>query len=90
MTQFCITAVLPNSPIPTGKKTDAYFFVTLKSLKTCLRRLDQIIEGMNLVGYEVKRDVFEFKTDSEEGPALQIAITQPTAGKIGVTGTQTV
>ena len=99
-TKFCITAVLPNSSIPTGKKTYAYFFVTLKSLKTCLRRLDQIIDGMNLVGYEVKRDVFEFKkdstkslaqnTDSEEGPALQIAITQPTTGRIGVTGTGTV
>ena len=97
-TKFCITAVLPNSPI--RKRTYAYFFVTLKSLKTCLRRLDQIIEGMNLVGYEVKRDVFEFKrdstkslgpnTDSEEGPALQIAITQPTTGRIGVTGTRTV
>ena len=99
-TKFCITAVLPNPSIPTGKKTDAYFFVTLKSLKTCLRRLDQIIDGMNLVGYEVKRDIFEFKKDStksvgpdidpEEGPALQIAITQPTAGTIGVTGTRTV
>ena len=89
-TKFCITAVLPKSPIPTGKKTYAYFFVTLRNLKTCLRRLDQIIEGMNLVGYEVKTEPFEFKTDSGRDPALEIVRTQPTTGVIGVTGTGTV
>ena len=89
-TKFCITSVLPNSSIPTGKKTYAYFFVTLRNLKTCLRRLKEIIDGMNLVGYEVKTEPFEFKKNSERDPALEIVVTQPTTGVIGVTGTKTV
>ena len=87
-TKFCITSVLPNSPIPTGKKTYAYFFVTLRNLETCLRRLKEIIKGMNLVGYEVKTEPFEF--NSGQDPELEIVITRPTTGRIGVTDTGTV
>ena len=90
-TTFCITSVLPNTTIPVGRKAYGYFFLTFLNLRTCLRRLDEIIKGMNLVGYDVKSDAFEFKvTNSSEEPALEMTITQPEHGIIGVNGTWTV
>ena len=89
-TKFCITAVIPNFSIPVGEKAHGYYFLTFQNLMTCLRRLDEIINKMNLVGYEIKRDAFEFDTKSSEDPALQIDITQPHHGDIGCCGTSTV
>ena len=89
-TKFCITAVTPNFSIPVGEKAHGYFFLTFQNLITCLRRLDEIIKKMNLVGYEIKRDAFEFDTKSSKDPALQIDITQPHHGDIGCCGTSTV
>ncbi|CAI8027909.1 hypothetical protein GBAR_LOCUS15897, partial [Geodia barretti] len=89
-TAFCITAVLPNTAIPVGRKVYGYFFLTL-NLGTCLRRLDEIIKGMNLVRYDVKRDLFEFEaTKSSEEPTLEMTITQPEHGRIGENGSKTV
>ncbi|CAI8032273.1 hypothetical protein GBAR_LOCUS18253 [Geodia barretti] len=90
-TTFCITSVLPNTTIPVGEKAYSYFFLTFLNLRTCLRRLDEIIKGMNLVGYDVKSDAFEFRaTNSSEEPELEITITQPEHGRIGVNGSLTV
>ena len=90
-TTFCITSVLPNTTIPVGRKAYGYFFLTFLNLRTCLRRLDEIIKGMNLVGYDVKSDAFEFRaTNSSEEPELEITITQPEHGRIGVNGSLTV
>ena len=86
-TKFYITAVIPNFSIPVGEKARGYFFLTFQNLTTCLRRLDEIINKMNLVGYEIKRDAFEFDTKSSEDPALQIDITQSHHGEIGCFGT---
>ena len=85
-TTFCITAVLPNSTIPVGRKIYAYFFVTFLNLKTCLRRVDELISQKNLKEYEKIREEFKFEMEKTSDPALEIDITQPKHGKIGVRG----
>ena len=85
-TTFCITAVLPNSTIPVGRKVYAYFFVTFLNLKTCLRRVDELISQKNLKEYEKIREEFQFESEETSDPALEIDITQPKHGKVGVRG----
>ena len=82
-TKFCITAVLPNSTIPVGKKTDAFFFVIFLNLKTCLKRVDELISKEKFGGYEIMREEFQFKSCDSTDPAIEIDITQPKHGKIG-------
>ena len=84
-TTFCITA-LPNAAIPVGRKTYGYFFVTFKNLKTCLRRLKELIKKKNL-NESYENQSVEFRFDGrDEDPALEMALTQPTHGTIGVRG----
>ena len=62
MTTFSVTAVLPKYGLPTESKVYGYFFFTFLNLKTGLQRFEKIINGMQLVDYEVKRDLFQFAT----------------------------
>ena len=85
-TTFCITALLPNTAFPVGRKTYGYFFVTFQNLKTCLRRLKELIKKKNLnESYENQSVEFRFE-GKDEDPALVMELTQPTHGTIGVRG----
>ena len=88
-TTFCLTAVLPNNMIPVGKKMYGYFFVTFQNLKTCLRKLNELIDRKNLNGYETSRVEFNFE-DCDKDAALEMLIAQPSNGVIGVRGREKV
>ena len=83
---FCITAILPKFSIPAGKSVNTYFFITFLNLKTCLRKLNDIIATMDLdTRHQTKQLKFKFNTNTRN-PALEIVITQPQHGKIGLSG----
>ena len=83
-TCFCITSVLPRCATLPGKKQYGFFFITLKSLRTCLKKVDEIIAD-KMQDYN-KKDMFKFKRFVRK-PALEIFITQPKHGHSGVEGT---
>ena len=86
MTQFCLTSLLPRSTVSVGKRQYAYFFVTFYNLSTCLRKVDELIaEKMSSGEYEKLQLVFRFKKFTKN-PALEMVVTQPKHGKIGVMG----
>ncbi|CAI8051843.1 hypothetical protein GBAR_LOCUS28378 [Geodia barretti] len=82
---FCITAVLPKFSIPVGKSINLYFIITFLNLKTCLKKVDDIIATMELDGHKTKQLKFQFNTNTRT-PALEMVITQPKHGKIGLSG----
>jgi hypothetical protein len=82
---FCITAVLPKSSTPVGKSINLYFLITFLNLKTCLKKVDDIIATMELDGHKTKQVKFQFNTNTRT-PALEMVITQPKGGKIGISG----
>ena len=89
MTQFCLTSLLPRSTVSVGKRQDAYFFVTFYNLTTCLTKVNDLIKELiknNKLGkYKKKQVKFRFKRVLRK-PALEMIITKPKHGDIGVTG----
>ena len=83
-TCFCITSVLPRCATLPGKKQYGFFFITLNNLRTCLKRVDEIIAD-TMQDYHKKEDMFKFKRFVRK-PALEILIAQPKHGNIGVEG----
>ena len=55
------------------------------NLKTCLKKVDMLITKLGLEGYEIKRESFKFRTKGKD-PALEMILTQPQHGQIGVKG----
>ena len=86
MTQFCLTSLLPRSTVSVGKKQYAYFFITFHYLTTCLTKVDELIKEKKLGDYEKKQVKFSFT----EKPELEMIITQPKHGRIGVVGNKKV
>ena len=86
MTQFCLTSLLPRSIVSVGKKQYAYFFVTFYNLNTCLRKVDKLIEKKELGEYEKRQVKFTFKKIKKNHVALEMIITEPKHGKLGVIG----
>lgn len=82
---FCITAVLPKLTIPVGTKLYAFFYITFLNLSTCLKRVEALISKMDLEKYQIIKEEFHFKTDTND-PSLEIFITQPRHGEIGLMG----
>jgi hypothetical protein len=88
---FCINAILPSAAIPVGKKVYGYFFITFLNLQTCLVKVDELVAKMpKAEHYERDMQPFEFQTETQCDPALEIAITQPRQGKIGLKGNRRV
>ena len=87
--RFCMTTAFPRHLISVGRSIDAYIFITFFNLKTCLKLVNDIIKKMDLDEYQIRKESFKFSDDSED-PALQIFLTQPKYGKIGVSGKKTV
>ena len=88
-TQFCITSVLPRCSGPVGKNVGGYFFVTFLNLKTCLRKVETLIDKMGRENYKTQKVSFKFKGDTED-PALEMTLSQPKNGQIGWKGKDTV
>ena len=84
-TQFCMTSLLPKSAMADGTKQDAYFFVTFYNLTTCLTKVDELIAEKGLGGHQKSQVGFHFKKFTKNH-ALEMVITQPKHGKIGVLG----
>ena len=84
-TQFCMTSLLPKSAMAAGTKQDAYFFVTFYNLTTCLMKVDELIAEKGLEGHQKSQVGFHFKRFTKKH-ALEMVITQPKHGKIGVLG----
>ena len=89
MTQFCLTSLLPRSAVSVGRKQPGYFFVTFCNLTTCLTKVNKFIKKKKLGHYEKKHEQFYFKRFTRK-PALEMIITQPKHGKIGVSGKKNV
>ena len=90
-TTFCITALLPNAAIPVGKKLDGYFFITFLNLQTCLIKVDELVAKIQeRESYERIVQSFDFHTKTHQDPALEVTITQPRQGKIGLKGNRRV
>ena len=87
-TRFCITSVLPKTAT-VGQKQIAFFFITFYNLNTCLTKVDEIIAEKKLEHYEKTQVKFNFKRFTKN-PGLEMFITQPKHGKIGLMGTQKV
>jgi hypothetical protein len=83
-TNFCITAVLPNSILPVGKKKEVFFFITFYNLATCLTKVDKLIAEKELEDYLIVKEKFHF--ESSRKPALEIVVIQPKNGRVGVLG----
>ena len=84
--RFCITAVIPRYSVPVGQSVTAYFFITFLRLKTCLTKVDTIIEKMGLKhNYRIKREPFKFRTWARV-PSLEMIVHCPKYGDIGVVG----
>ncbi|CAI8005673.1 hypothetical protein GBAR_LOCUS4357 [Geodia barretti] len=88
-TEFCITSVVPHCPGPVGKNVGGCFFVTFLNLKTCLEKVETLINKMYREGYKTRRVPFRFKSDTED-PALEMTFSQPKHGQIGWKGRDTV
>ena len=86
MTQFYLTSLLPRSTVSVRKKQYAYFFVTFHYLTTCLMKVDELIKEKKLGDHEKKQVKFCFT----EKPQLEMIITQPQHGRIGVVGNKKV
>ena len=84
-TQFCITAVLPRSSTQMGKSVKSFFFVTFFNHKTCIKKVDMLIKKLGLEDYEINKVPFKFRTKHKD-PALEMILTQPQHGQIGVKG----
>ena len=84
-TEFCITSVVPHCPGPVGKNVGGCFFVTFMNLKTCLEKVETLINKMYREGYKTRRVPFRFKSDTED-PALEMTFSQPKHGQIGWKG----
>ena len=87
-TSFCITSVLPKCAT-IGKKQTAFFFITFYNLSTCLKKVDELITEKKLEHYEKTQLKFNFKRFTKN-PALEMIVTQPKDGKIGVIGVKKV
>ena len=87
-TSFCITSVLPKYAT-IGKKQNAFFFITFYNLNTCLKKVDELIKEKKLEHYEKTQLKFNFKRFTKN-PALEMIVTQPKDGKIGVIGVKKV
>ena len=87
-TSFCITSVLPKCAT-IGKKQNAFFFITFYNLSTCLEKVDELIKDKKLKDYEKTQLKFNFKKFTKN-PALEMIVTQPKDGKIGVIGVKKV
>ena len=86
LTQFCIFAVVPQNLIAVGKSVKAFFFVTFNNLNACLMKVEKVIKTMNLgEDYQIEKKLFWFENNTED-PALEMVITQPKHGEIGVIG----
>ena len=84
--RFCITAVIPRYSVPVGQSVTAYFFITFLRLKTCLAKVDTIIEKMGLKhNYRIKREPYKSRTWARV-PSLEMIIHCPKYGDIGVVG----
>ena len=85
-THFCITSVLPKRAT-VGKKQNAFFFITFYNLRTCLAKVDEIIKEKKLEDYEKTPSKFNFKFKGfTKNPALEMIVTQPKEGTIGIKG----
>ena len=87
-TSFCITSVLPKCAT-IGKKQNAFFFITFCNLRTFLAKVDELIKEKKLEHYERTQLEFNFKRFTKN-PALEMIVTQPKNGKIGVIGVKKV
>ena len=85
-TDFCMTSVIPTHAASDGAKQHAYFFVTFNNLRTCLRKVDERIAEKKLENYQKGEVKFNFKKMITKKPSLEIFITQPEHGNIGVQG----
>lgn len=83
--KFCLTFYLPKQAI-IGKKLLGFFFITFYNLKTCLAMVDEVIEKMELQHYEKSQVEFAFSSRFLKDAALEISITPPEKGKIGLMG----
>ena len=80
---FCITSVVPTRAVSDGTKQYAFFFVTFNNLSTCLEIVDKLIKDKKLQNYRRREFKFNFK---KKKPLLEMTITQPKLGRIGVEG----
>ena len=80
-TDFCKISVIPARAIADGTKQLAFFFMTFSNLRTCLRKF---IAEMKLENYQKREVKFNFKNTKK--PSLEMSITQPKHGIIGVEG----
>ena len=83
-TDFCKISVIPACAIADGTKQLAFFFITFYNLRTCLRKVDEVIAKMKLENYQKREVKFNFKETTQ--PSLEMSITQPKHGNIGVEG----
>ena len=88
--EFCIAAVLPKSSIPVGKKTHGYFFITSHNGEDLETYLAEALKQIKVVEYMFTINTFQFNADSEDEPALEMFITQPSNGIIGKYGSSKV
>ena len=84
-----MTSLLPKSAMRAGEKQDAFFFVTFYNLTTCLTKVDELIDQKGLGGHQKLQNEFKFKRYSMKN-ALEMVITQPKHGTIGVLGNKQV
>ncbi|CAI8003220.1 hypothetical protein GBAR_LOCUS3588, partial [Geodia barretti] len=80
---------IPEGAIPEGERLTVDVgwpsLAVLSSQKDMSQETGRDIKRNELVGYDVKRDAFEFRaTNSSEEPTLEMTITQPEHGIIGV------
>ena len=85
-TDFCMTSVIPTRAVSDGAKQHAFFFVTFNNLRTCLRKVDELIAEKKLENYQKGEVKFKFKKTITKKPSLEMSITQPKHGNIGVEG----
>ena len=87
-TSFCITSVLPQCAT-IGKKQNAFFFITFYNLRTCLAKVDELIVQKKLEQHEKTQVKFNFKRFTKN-PALEMIMTQPKHGRVGMIGVKKV
>ena len=86
-TEFCIISVLPTCATLDGKRQCGFFFISLNNLSTCLKRVDEIIAGKKLEHRKKSEVKFKFnKSWPTMKPALEISVTHPKYGNIGIEG----
>ena len=85
-TDFCLTSVVPTLAVSRGTKQYAFFFITFSNLSTCLTRVDELITDKSSENHKKKRVKFNFKRTILKNPFLEMIITPPKYGSIGVEG----